>query len=410
MNTRFDLHISHESAIPLHSQLYERLRDLVADGSITPGQRLPSEAELCRQLNISRNTVRQALQRLEGDGLIARVPGRGTYVTGDVALPTRQQTIAFITGKFDSDYYSALLAGAEAAASERGYHMLFSNVGGVGGERAALDLMARDGVRGALIWPMADDHNPPRLVHYARESTLPLVAVDRTFDGLACDLVTSRNYEGAYSLMEHLIALGHRHIVFLSHRALSLGPVADRLRAYRDALRAYDLPVYEPWLIGTTLTEEFTGDQARAIYFSEAHRSPELERIVQHYQNTRPRPTAIFGVNDYIAMIGLRAASLLHLRVPVDLSIAGFDNIDVSAYLEVPLTTVAQDIYTIGSRAAHLLLDRIAEPDAPTRIEYVATQLKRRASTAPVGAAAPSHLKGGDAQERDASRRFYPPC
>jgi LacI family transcriptional regulator len=97
--------------------------------------------------------------------------------------------------------------------------------------------------------------------------------------------------------------------------------------------------------------------------------------------NAQPRPTAIFAVNDYLAVLATRAMKQLELRVPDVVSIAGFDDTDLAAHLEVPLTTVAQDPFTIGKRAAQRLIDRIEGDSGDPIMEIIPTELRIRSST-----------------------------
>ncbi len=87
-------------------------------------------------------------------------------------------------------------------------------------------------------------------------------------------------------------------------------------------------------------------------------------------------------MNDLMAIQALKAASLVGLRVPDDLSLVGFGDIDIATHFEVPLATVPQDTFVLGRRAAELLIERIEGYDGPPRVEVLPTQLKVRASTA----------------------------
>ena len=111
-------------------------------------------------------------------------------------------------------------------------------------------------------------------------------------------------------------------------------------------------------------------------------KSAELQQIKDYILNAQPRPTAIFALNDYIAVLAMRAMKLLNLQVPDSISIAGFDDIDLAMHLEVPLTTVAQDPFVIGKRAAQLLIKRLQGFSGPANCEIIPTQLRIRSSTA----------------------------
>lgn len=144
-------------------------------------------------------------------------------------------------------------------------------------------------------------------------------------------------------------------------------------------LRDANLPPQDPWLVGSE-------NQEMDYKYSKAYRAKvanqEIEQIVEYLKKT-PQPTAIFAMHDQVASLALRAAKVIGLRVPDDLSIVGFDDQDIATHLDVPLTTVAQDGFTIGERAAKLLIERIEGDDSPPRQEIVDTQLIIRASTAP---------------------------
>jgi DNA-binding LacI/PurR family transcriptional regulator len=98
--------------------------------------------------------------------------------------------------------------------------------------------------------------------------------------------------------------------------------------------------------------------------------------------NAQPRPTAIFAINDYVAIIAMRTMKQLNLAVPDAVSIAGFDDTELAAHLEVPMTTVAQDPYSIGKRAAQLLIERLGGYTGPSVCELIPTRLHVRSSTA----------------------------
>jgi DNA-binding LacI/PurR family transcriptional regulator len=153
----------------------------------------------------------------------------------------------------------------------------------------------------------------------------------------------------------------------------------DRYRAYRDVMREAGLTPQEAWLIGQPGYEI---DARFALRSSIDGNSSELQEIGNCIDNAAIRPTAILAVHDYLAVLTIRALQALGLRVPNDLSVAGFDDTDPAVHLEVPLTTVAQDPFTIGKTAARRLLDRIEGYDGPVECELIPTQLRVRSSTA----------------------------
>ena len=374
-----EITVAHNSSIPLHTQLLNQLRHLILSGEWSPGRRLSSETELQRQLKISRSTIRQALHKAEAERLIERVPGRGTFVASLSTTNDTSHLIGYIAlDLLSSDFQYQLLCGAENAAKEKGYRILFSNSNqDVDEESRLLDQLLADKVGGILIWP--DLHNDPtrRLFQLARQDSIPIVLMDRTLPSLNCDCVASDNYAGGYDAVKHLADLGHQRIAFLSRPILQLSTIAERFRGYQKALQDAGLTPLQPWLVGTVDQELSTRPALRA-YSSGV--GPEIEQIARYLESPE-RPTAIFATNDLMALQALKAASQVGLRVPDDLAVVGFDDTDILAHLEVPLTTVAQDIFDLGRQAAELLIERIEGYNGPPRQKLLPTQLRVRAST-----------------------------
>ncbi len=112
------------------------------------------------------------------------------------------------------------------------------------------------------------------------------------------------------------------------------------------------------------------------------HENPAIDQISNYFQTSPKRPTAIFAMNDNMALLALKAASVAGLHVPDDVSIIGFDDMDMMSHLSTPLTTVAQDSFAIGERAAELLIDRIeGRYGGEPRSELMLTDLRVRDST-----------------------------
>ena len=376
MNKASDIQVSHQSFISLHVQLHNQLRQLILSGAWESGSRIPSESELAAHLKVSRSTIRLALQKAEIEGLIERTAGRGTFVAYFPSQERQNRLIAYVTYGFESDNLY-MLKGAASELKADGYQIILSNVQSQQEELDILQRLRGEYVSGVLLWPHAnasrvqqDNVNKYRLV------SIPMVLMDRQIYGMDCDCVTSDNYGGASALMRHLIELGHERIVFLTHPETEVLPVKERYRAYCEGMLEAGLAPLEPWIVGQPGSE---------IGSNEAFRSsancPELQQIQDYILNADLCPTAIIGLNDYVAVLTVRALKLLNMRVPDTISITGFDDIDLAAHLEVPLTTVAQDQFAIGKRAARRLLDRLQGYSAPTGYEIIPTELRIRSST-----------------------------
>jgi GntR family transcriptional regulator, arabinose operon transcriptional repressor len=377
MNPLADVKISHESIFSLHVQLHNQFRHFILSGRWPAGTRLPSELQLQDHLNISRSTIRLALQSAEVEGLIERIPGKGTFVKEATRMNSGKKFIAFVTSGFESDFNRLLLNGAESVVRCSHHRIVFCSPPNSDEERKLLGQLQRDNVSGILLWPHSDLTYPDHLDHRSGYQTLPIVMMDRTFEGLEYDCVTSDNYGGGRMIMQHLLELGHRRIAFCSHNRFVL-PVLERLRAYNDMLQEAGIEVMEPWLLAAGSGEVSAGQALRA---AANPNSPEIRQILNCLKQ-EPQPTAVFAVNDHVAIIVARAAKYLGLRIPEDLSIGGFDDTDIALYLETALTTVAQDSFLIGKRSAELLIERLEGYNGPPRTEILPVELRVRSSTA----------------------------
>lgn len=355
---------------PLYLQLTDRLRRQIQSGVWPPGYRLPPEMELTSQLSVSRGTVRQAMDLLVNQGLLQRIPGKGTFVT----LPdtrARSQLIGIVVPYLRDSLTTDIVRGAEGVLRQSGFSLIFCHSDGdLALEQAQLERLQHEGACGLIVFPIgaADE---AALLTRLRQPQIPLVLIDRRLPGLSTDYVVADNVGGAYRAVEHLVTLGHRRIACIS---LPDQPssVADRVRGYQQALRdAALLPLATVVLPIST----HSADESIPSY-SAAELAP-----VEHLLSAQDAPTALFCVNDFIALGVMQYVLARGLRVPADIAIAGFDDIVLAPFMPVPLTTVAQPKYEIGARAAQLLLDRISGAAQPSSEIVVPTNLVVRAST-----------------------------
>jgi len=336
--------------IARYAQLMSYFRERILDGSLPAGARLPTELELAAEHQISRGTVRQAMSALVNEGLLERVRGRGTFVRPllPIASPTLQVAgrriglvLAHSSGsQLDLD----ILIGVEHAAKSRGYQVSFAYA-----EESQEELdrdiarLRADNVAGMIIFPVSDASYDESIWRLAADH-VPFVLVDRYFPDLDSDYVVADNHGGGYRATEHLLILGHRRVgfVYSSKGSLLTTSVRDRWQGYRRALLEY----------GQSYDEQ--------LVFEWPNRSDaDPVGALDHLLLREGGPTAIFAVNDAVALELLQAAQRVGLRVPEELALVGFDDLSFATHLSPPLTTVAQPRMDIGLRAGHLLINRI---------------------------------------------------
>ena len=375
------IRLDHNSYISLHVQLHNQLRRLIVSERWGHGERIPTETQLARHLDISRTTVRIALQRLEVEGMIKRAAGRGTFVIWQTQDQTGSRSIGYITHSFHNEIHNVLLGSAETELRSAGYQVIFSNATALSEEATVLDQLLEENIGGLIIWASAQpaEETVAILREYQRRA-IPIVFLDRRVEGIEADYVASENFEGAYNLAAHLIDLGHENIVQLMPNIDGLLPVDERHRGYVAAVTDHGLPAYAPWKINPPERQEF---HETDIYSLVGEKSQQIiEQVVQLMNVVETKPTAIACINDILAIITISALQKIGIKVPDDVSVVGFDDISMASHIGVPLTTVSQDAYELGKSASKILLERLGGDQSAPRCYTVPTRLRIRASTA----------------------------
>lgn len=334
----------------LYVQIEQSLRRIIASQALQAGDPLPTEAELCKQFRVSRSTIRQALSRLERDGLVTRMRGKGTFLsnaaTADQTGAPRQKTIGLIACRKNDTLQMEILLGLESAAKSRDYSVVFSCSGDSSeGEAQEIERMLQRDVQGMVVMPVSNcttTAGVQRLV----DRRVPLVLVDRYLSDLATDYVTSDNYTGTFRATEHLIILGYRRLAFvcIGEGTLSTISVAMRYKGYCSALDAYGL--HE--LIQPAHKIDVEDKAAVAELLAGPKRLPRSSM-----------PPAIVAAHDAVALSFMRTASRQGYITPRDYAIVGFDDLPLASQISVPLTTVTQQRFEMGFQAGHMLMDKI---------------------------------------------------
>ncbi len=272
----------------------------------------------------------------------------------------RSHTIGAIVSDLHNPFHAEILDGIDRAASARGFRVLIA-----AGRRDAareeealatlLELPA-DGVVlvGALL---------PEASLAAAARSVPVALVARTVDLPGVDTVRNDDVRGAGLAVEHLAALGHRRIAHVDGGAGA--GAEERRRGYREAMARHGL-AGEVRVAGGDFTEDGGYRGARSLLAA------------------GPRPTALWVANDVAGLGALNALAEAGLAVPRDVSLVGYDNIDLSALRHISLTTVHQPRREMGESATEALLARLDARAARPRRTVLAPTLVVRGTTAPV--------------------------
>ena len=298
--------------------------------------------------------------RLKVEEAIARLD----YVPSAVARSLKAKstaTIGLLVANSLNPYFAELARGIEDYCERNNYCVILCNCDDdPDKQRSYLRVLLEKRVDGLVVASAGGDAG---LASGLAGVRTPMVIVDRSLEGIDADLVRIDHEQGAYLATRHLLDLGHRAIACIGGPAIT--SVAHMRKAgYLRALSEAGLIPNDEWMIESDFS--CTGGYEAA------------GRLL-----SGDRPSAIFACNDMMGIGVLRAAAERHIRVPEQLSVIGFDDVQMSRYVYPALTTVGQSILQLGETAAQVLLRRIATPQQAVEQLIVAPNIVLRESTGP---------------------------
>ncbi|HHY82429.1 MAG TPA: GntR family transcriptional regulator [Clostridiales bacterium] len=348
--------------VPKYKAVKDFIEKGIAAGEYLPGDKLPNENELTEMLGVSSITVKKAMAELVNEGVISRIPGKGSFVNEirNNAAQSSQKLIAFLLSCQDVNDSSCMqiMMGVQSCLASGGYSMIVEHPGDDPDRELQIIMRLLDNhVAGFILFSA----NPERSIDnyiYLRNKNIPYVLLDRWVDYLPANSVACNNHDGAFSAVEYLIELGHRKIGFVADN-FYLSSEKERYRGYCNALKMASIPV------------------EKRIVFCDPE--SDYSRIMEAVKNKEL--TALFAVND---RKGLELLNMLldnGISIPDDVSIMGFDDYEASKYARIPLSTVRQHFEREGYIAAQILLDTIKGYKTRYNKILVGTEIVIRSST-----------------------------
>lgn len=237
------------------------------------------------------------------------------------------------------DYFSKVLDSFKLAVEEAGYDLTFINCSKKRAERLSYLEHSKyrlfDGVVIACI-----DFSDPEVIELAN-SDLPLVTIDYAFNNRSS--VVSNNYGGMVELVKYIVSKGHKKIAYICGEDTAV--TKNRLAAFYNVLESAKIDVPDEYV-------------CHGSYRNMA----KTEKFTKELLELSNPPTCILYSDDYSAMGGLNAIREKGLKIPEDISIAGYDGISIASQIEPRITTIRQDTSEIGRRAALKLISLIEHP------------------------------------------------
>jgi GntR family transcriptional regulator of arabinose operon len=355
---------------PKHQIVRDHIEHLIESGEIKPGDALPGEMDLSRDLDVSRNTIRHALEQLSRKYRIERTRGRGTIFQGDHTETTSVKSVGFINSSVTYTIYPGMIHGLEEGLFNGGYSMILANgnYDPVKEQESARRMLAQ-GVSGIIVEPMISSQltADSDFVKLLNRSGVPLLTTNCVVEGLEASYITMDDYWIGAQAADYLIRHNHYRLGCI----YKADPGAGQLRAngFRDRLRAAGIQPDESLFI------DYTQDDEPLV--------PGVHFTRQLLDRSDP-PTAVFYFNDQIAVQAYELIREEGIRFPQDLSIIAVDNIAEAAHVRPGLTTFHHPKELMGNLAADVMLSQLT---SASRISPYGITLKpplvERGSVAP---------------------------
>jgi DNA-binding LacI/PurR family transcriptional regulator len=362
---------------PLYQVIIEELKARIEDGDFEYDSPFCTEKGLCARYGVSRITAKRAVEELEREGRLYRKRGVGSFVVprserAEYRLPAPppgadSRAIALILpfNITQGGILKTIEAATAALTPARRYLTLHVSQLGAENERAMLQTLLDNHTDGVVYYP-SSAVLPTDVLDRFRAAGKPVVILDKPHENPGYSGVTCDNFEGGRLLTEHLLNYGHRSICYLSrYSPEEAGSVRDRFAGYARSLSDNGIAA-PPRFVRIDTPQDGMLDY------------PLLKHTVSALR--RENVTAIECENDEVAFHVYMCCRSLSIRMPEDMSIAGFDNIHWATTGNARITTVEQDFAGIGSETAALLL----RPNGAPARTVVPVRLVPRDSTGPL--------------------------
>lgn len=340
----------------------------IQGGEFQPGQMIGTEVDLAQRHNISRMTVRRALNDLVIQKVIERRPGKGVFVHHRLAI---RQVFEIVVPNFGNPWVQMIMGAQEFGQAHGVKIQVYNAQGGLDADVDVVRNLPRTAPSGAIIGPLPRAKFE-RVLGDLENAHYPFVLVGQRLASLRSPTVTSDDYAGGYSIGRRLVELGHRRIGFIGD--MSSASVATRLQGLRDAMNDADVP-FDRTLAMNLKTETVWDDF-----------SADNERCTRELMERPNPPTALHYEWDGLAADGYCVLKSMGLRIPEDISVVGYHDDPICQWLQPSLATVRAFLSRHGRMAVEMLLQLIQGPYAKVESQALPVEWVERDSVAEVKA------------------------
>lgn len=285
------------------------------------------------------------------------------YVPNSIArslVSGRTHTLGLIIADLTNPFFTTLARGAEDAAHKHMHRLVICNHDDdIDKERTYIEALISARVDGMVITPASNESAAN--LNIIKQHRIPFIFVDRIVNSINADHVVGDSMIGAYELTTHLLRQGHRQIGIVSG-PLNIHTASERFKGYQAALTDFGVEIRQELV----LYMPYGPNVDTAV--------PAMDQGIRTMLSQNPMPTAIFALNNVIAIQVLRTLRRLGLTVPEDVALACFEEVDPYELMQLDISTAIQPAYALGEESVHMLFRRIENPDKP----YESVVLKPR--------------------------------
>jgi len=323
------------------AKLVDDLKRQIMSGEIRPGDKISSENVLAKEYDISRQTVRKAIDILRNEGFLYAEHGRGTFCSDMIKQEGNSGNIAVVMTYLSDYIFPYIIRGIDEVLEKEEYSILLKSTHNYRKvEAKCLEELVKKNIDGLIIEPSKSqiafkNHDIFSMLERYR---VPFVFVQGVYHGMEDKpYVLLDDEKGGYLITKHLIELGHKRIVGVFKADDRQGQ--NRHSGYVKALQEAGI-WYDPSLVVWFHTEDMQSLPREMI--QELVKKEQIDAIVSY--------------NDRIAIQIVNALEEVGINIPEDISVTGFDDSEFAKNLKVPLTTIKHPQRKIGEAAAELLI------------------------------------------------------
>ena len=364
---------------PLYEQIEENIKQQIKSGELKEGEQIGSQNELAKKYDVSVITIKKALLNLVHSGYLYTRVGKGTYVANRAEEQSKrfvdQKTIGLVLRDLKHPFFSMIVHSIEERAYELGYTILLSSSSNkIEREESQINHFINLGVDGLIIASLSLEYTATSYVQKLHEQNFPYIMISYMHDPQYW-FVGSDNEKGGFLATEHLINQGYKKIGYVhigSNNLLS----EVRKNGYTRALIEYNIP-FDARMIYSLGKEPYdTGEDRMQLGYE----------FGKSFEKWDDKPDALFFYCDSAAIGFIKYMNEAGIRIPDDIAIVGYDDIEIASLASVPLTTIKQPADRIGRTAVEVLNNRILGKDAINRITYEPKLIERISSAKKVEA------------------------